>query len=240
MKASRIRRGGRLVLASLLGVIYLSGASAAVVTQFGDNVSFTYDDSTLFGTGTVIGDNIVFLPTNFSLESTDGTTVPTLVEVLNITILSLDSANFGFDSIEVTEFGDYILDDGVNGNDPSVGGASVSASLRTQVMSLNPAWIGATSVDIDQTGVITAPQDGTTNDWMLNSVNQWGWGTDTGVIFQIQNTLVADTDALDERAFIQKKVAPISIEVQAIPIPAAGLLFMASMFALGSARLIRK
>ena len=207
-------------------------ASSAIITQSGTDVSFVYDDSTLFGTGTVIGNSILFVPTDFFLESIDGISVSALVEVLNIDIIS-QTSGYGFDRVEIREFGDYILDDGVNGNDPSVGGASVSASLRTQVWSLNPQWIGQTSIETVQTGVITAPQDGTTVDWSLTNVNEWMWGTDDAVKVQLQNTLIADTDAEDERAFIQKKAVPIIIEVVQVPVPAAAWLFASGLAALG-------
>ena len=50
-------------------VLLATSVSAAIVTVDGDNVRFTYDDETLYGTGLVSGDAIFFQPTTFRAES---------------------------------------------------------------------------------------------------------------------------------------------------------------------------
>ena len=215
---------------TLLALVLVCSAShAALVTLNGDNVTFEYDDATLFGAAFVVGDSIFFTPTDFKNESLDGITAPLVTDMLNIRITAMPGKTIAMDSITTQEFGDYILDDGPG----NAGGASVSASLRTQVLSLTN--FGAPSIELVQTGLITAPQDGSTNNWSLTNVNDWAWDDETDLIFQIQNNLIADTNNLGERAFIQKKAVPIGIVVEvipAVPVPAAAWLFGSALLGL--------
>ncbi len=209
----------------LFSVLSVSAANAATVTKFGNDVSFTFDNSSLYGDGFVVGNSIFFSPTNFLSTSTDGTAPVLVTETLNITIDVLDKPSFTLDAISVVESGDYVLDGA---------GASVSASLRTQVTSLT--WIHgglpATNTVLSQTGNITSPQDGSTNLWNITNVNEWGWENEKTVIFQLQNNLIADTDAEGELAFIQKKAGFVGITVNPSPIP-----LPASLLLIGSALL---
>ena len=51
-----------------LCLLLLSGVGYAA-TLVGDNVIFTYDDSTLYGEASVVGDTIFFQPVDFIAES---------------------------------------------------------------------------------------------------------------------------------------------------------------------------
>ena len=57
----------RLVAYGIFSIIL--SANSAVVTVEGDNLTFTYDDSTLFGSANIVGNSIFFLPNNFSAQS---------------------------------------------------------------------------------------------------------------------------------------------------------------------------
>jgi hypothetical protein len=61
----------------------------------------------------------------------------------------------------------------------------------------------------------------------LNDVS--GWGSDTEVRLTVQNLLTAETTALGENAFIQKK---FSISIPQIPVPAAVWLFGSGLIGL--------
>jgi len=212
MKFSRLVMS--LVSAIILCVSSLN-ASAAMVTVNGADVSFTYDDSTLFGVGNVVGNSINFNPVNF-LNQTSGNTAPVLVtDTLNIIINSLSGSGFFLDALSVIETGDYTL---------SGQGSEVSASIRTQVTSNTQTINGtaASSVSFSETGPITSTDDlSALNAWTLKKNNDWEWAEETSINFQIQNNLLADTDDADGFAFIQKKSGGISVEVNPVPLPAA-------------------
>ncbi len=202
-----------------------SPVSATTVTLFGDDINFTFDDSTLFGTGTVIGNALFFSPTDFKNESLDGSNPGLVTDTLNVEInVNTGAANPIMDSVTVIESGDYILN-GAN--------SSVSASLRTQVTSLTTTdgLFPMQHVDLVQTGTITSPNDGSTNNWSLQSINDWQWSNETSINFQIQNNLTANTSLLGESAFIQKKSGAIGIEVTTVPLPASIWFLSSAMLA---------
>ena len=98
---------------------------AAMVTRAGDDLTFTYDDSSLFGAGTVVGNSLFFNPTDFKAETT-GVADPLLVtETLNIDIRVKDGSDFVI-GVAVAEKGDYIL---------SGESSEVFASLWTSITS---------------------------------------------------------------------------------------------------------
>ena len=212
-----------------LGVAMMSSHSIAATVQLeGDDLIFEFDDSTLFGTANVVGNNIFFSPTDFSVESS-GVADPTLLtETLNVKISVKEGSDFIIDSVAVAETGDYILDGE---------GASVSASLRSQVTSLTQAEFpfGAlNNVELVQTGNITAPNDGSTNSWELLNINDFLWENETEINFQIQNNLIADTDNEDELAFIQKKFGAVGVIVNPVPLPAAFWMFASALAGLAA------
>lgn len=148
MKISRLMMP--LVSAIILCVSSLT-VNAAIITVNGADVSFTYDDSTLFGVGNVVGNSINFNPVNFQ-NQTSGNTAPVLVtDTLNIIINSLSGSGFFLDALNVIETGDYTL---------SGQGSQVSASIRTQVTSNTQTVNGtaASNVSFSETGSITSPE----------------------------------------------------------------------------------
>lgn len=216
---------------SIFALLLTISANAATVTQFGDNVSFTYDDSSLFGTGIVVGDNIFFLPTDFRAESVNGEGTVTASETLNVTVAAT-SQNYTMTDFVLVEAGDYNL---------SAGDTSVSASGRLQVTSATEECPSAipgfdlpcTDAEIfNVTGLDTV---GATTEWSggtsVDLSDTAGWVEDTEVIVQIQNNLSATTLNNGEAAWIEKKQGAIGISV--VPVPAAVWLFGSALGALG-------
>ena len=215
----------QLLFAALCGLA-ASQATAATVTVFGTDVSFTYDDTTLFGTANVVGNSIFFLPTSFKAESLNGAGAVTASDTLNITVKAL-TPGFAIESFALQETGDYLL---------SGTGASVSASGRLQVTSVTTlnGVLPFTDAQIFNVGGLTT--QGTTTNWGgstgvdLTTIS--GWGSDTDVIAQIQNNLSATTLNNGETAWIQKKSGAIGLVVNPVPVPAALWLFGSGLLAL--------
>ena len=77
-----------------------------------------------------------------------------------------------------------------------------------------------------------------------NALTQWnatallslgdtpGWTGDTNVDLSVWNESIAETLALGEEAFVQKKIGGVSIEASVVPVPAAVWLFGSGLMAL--------
>jgi hypothetical protein len=211
--------------------LFSLSANAATVTLFGDDVSFTFDDSTLFGTGIVVGNNIFFLPTDFRAESLNGEGAVSVSDTLNITV-EATTEGYTMTDFLLAETGDYSL---------SAGDTSVSASARLQVTSQTtncpsaiPGFdLPCNEATIDNVAGLT--NVGATTEWSaqtdVNLGDTAGWIEDTKVTVQLQNNLSATTLNVGEEAWIQKKSGAIGISV--VPIPAAVWLFGSALGALG-------
>lgn len=233
------KRTYALAFATLL-TVGLSGAQAALVTQFGTNVSFTYDDSTLFGVGTVNGNNIFFTPDNFVAQSQNGAGLVTITDTLDIKVTSLDPVNFLLTNAKLTESGDYQISDfGTLGN------ASVRARATLGGSGLvAPGFGNAGSPfsvsDSFDTGVITTPTNST--DWTGSAmIGNFGGPAyhATELDITIENVLDADTGDTGDLANIAKKFVgnTIGLEINAVPVPAAVWLFASGLLGMvGMAR----
>ena len=95
------------VLTGLALSVLTTQVSAVVVSVDGSDVRFTYDNATLYGTGSVVGNAIVFTPSEFIAQSSNGGTV-TATEMLNlqVEVLSSGTSLLGF---QLLEQGDYLL-----------------------------------------------------------------------------------------------------------------------------------
>lgn len=196
-------------------------APAAMVTVDGDNVRFTYDNSTLYGTGFVVGDSIFFSPTEFRAESADGAGVAMASTTLNIGIESR-RPEFLMTEVALVEQGDYFI---------SGGSASVTADGRLQVNSLTTTCGLIACFDSDTFNVSGLGTVGALTDWTADTAvtfaDTGGWGSDTSINAQIQNNLSATTLNLGEQASIQKKAQAIGLTV--VPVPAAVWLFASGL-----------
>lgn len=217
-------------LAALLMAAGISGAQAVTITQYGPNVKFTYDDATLFGTGTIVGNNIFFTPADFVAHSVNGTSPAgghdVLTATLDITVESLDPDNFLITNAQLTESGDYQLEDYGSAGAPAVraratlGGAGVSPITGNAF---------ATSDSFD-TGLLDTPT--TAGAWSGTAkIGNFGvpYGHATTLDLTIENVLDAFTYDNGDLANIAKKFAGSQIGVEInpnpVPVPAAAWLF---------------
>ena len=207
-------------------ILSSSLSHAAIVTVNGTDVSFTYDDSTQFGTATIVGNSIFFLNPNFLAQSLndDGPVIDT--DFVNIEIDVLTGSSFTMDNFQLFELGDYEL----NGST-----ASVSADAQLSITSLTGACpFPCTMAPIFSAGPLTT--QGALTEWTINGIadldNNANWGSDTHVNAKIQNTLNATSTEFGDSAFIVKKVGALGITVSAVPVPAAAWLFASAMLGL--------
>ncbi|MCK6372355.1 MAG: hypothetical protein L6Q83_13725 [Gammaproteobacteria bacterium] len=222
----------------LLTVLLLCGvatAHAATITQMGTDVTFTYDDSTLYGTGTVVGNSIFFSPTTFKAESLNASGAVTASATLNIDIdIKPESqSSFSITEFKLLELGDYRL----VGNS-----SSVDASGRLQVTSNTTTcgWFACFDEVLFSAGPLTTV--GALTSWSASTEidlnDTVGWGIDDSVNVQIQNNLQAISTVVGESAMVQKKfqgqavVLAINPQVM-VPVPPAILLFGSALGLLG-------
>ncbi|MFW2405668.1 MAG: VPLPA-CTERM sorting domain-containing protein, partial [Gammaproteobacteria bacterium] len=205
-------------------------SQAALITQSGTDVDFTYDDATLFGMGTVVGNSIFFTPTTFKAESLndDGAVSPIGQNTLNIQVDVTSGGGYEITNFQLAELGDYLL----TGNS-----SSVSASARLQVSSNTTTcgFFNCVDTKIDNVSGLTTV--GTTTEWTaavgIDLADTADWGSDSSVIAQIQNNLLATSTVNGESAMIQKKAAGVGLVINPIPVPAAVWLFGSALGLLG-------
>jgi len=223
-------------IGALAALLMMSGAQAATVTLSGASINYEYDTVTnaaalvIFGTPTIQGDVVRFVPPSFRAESING--VATNTPASNTDLIS---AQFIFDriysvnqmelvEIKVIEFGDYEI---TNGND-------VSVDLLLS-MSNNNNPLEFTS---DAQAFNSAGDSGGLQTWQLTST------LDPSAIFSpvandvaatLQNTLTATTNASGETAWIQKKFSFVASAAE-VPVPAALWLFSSALGLLGWTR----
>ena len=209
-------------------IFFAASANAATVTIFGTDVKFTYDDSSQYGTGTVIGNTIFFNLSTLKAESLDGAGLVTASESLDITIevTSITKAMNGF---QLLENGDYEI----NG-----AGASVSAVGSLIVDSQTSAFSDTEAFNagaLTTSGALTAWSAGASMDFGDTA----GWDTDTKVIMTLENMLSAETlnSGVGETAFIEKKFEATAVGITSmmvpVPVPAAVWLFGSALGLLG-------
>ena len=205
---------------ALVGLTLSVSANAAQVTTNGDDVRFTYDDSTLYGTGSVVGNAILFTPTDFVAQSTNGGIV-TATEMLN---LHIEVINVGtsMSFFQLIELGDYFLEGA---------GATAQAGGVFEVSSNNNAFSDSENFDA---GTLSA--QGSLTEWdttaMISLSNTFGWQSDTDVDVDITNILTATTTSLGEQSLVQKKLGGVGLEVTLVPVPAAAWLFGSALIGL--------
>lgn len=221
----------KLVLSSLI-LLAPFQVNSATITMYGDDVSFTFDDATLFGEANVIGNSIFFLPTSFSALSQNGDGAVSTNQTLNIEI-EATTAGFNIETLGLYESGDYKL----SGTDASadVQGMFAATSLTkldpSSFLGLQPyreEQLFSTGSLADTAGVLTQWSASASID--LASIS--GWGSDTLLTATVENLLSVNTLNLGEDAFLEKKFGGIGIVVNAVPVPAAIWLFGSGLIGL--------
>ena len=217
-------------------LLCVSAASqAAMQTIMGDDLIFTYDDSTLFGTANVVGNNIFFLPTNFLAQSLNGNGGDPAVQVTDIVDIEIQvkaGSSYLIDNFVLVESGDYKL----------VGSStSASAEAFLQVTSFTHTCDPFGLMVCNMANTFSAGplnlQTGVLEQWSLNGAldldNMALWGNDTHLTVRIQNTLDATSVDLTDTALIQKKFGAIGVQVLAeVPVPASMWLFASALASL--------
>ena len=99
----------RLVAYGIFSIIL--SAKSAVVTVEGDNLTFTYDDSTLFGSANIVGNSIFFLPNNFSAQSVNDQGSTLSSDIVDVQIKVRDETIHLMDRFVLYESGDYKISD---------------------------------------------------------------------------------------------------------------------------------
>lgn len=223
----------RNLFAAIALSLIASGAHA--ISQPGTDVTFTYDETTLFGLGNVVGNSIFFSPTTFVAESLNDDGAVSAKETLNITVEVNSGSTYQIAEFALAEFGDYRL---------TGSSSSAIAEGRLQVTSetkdcapLFPGFpeMACTDSEIFSAGPLTTV--GTLTEWTatagIDFSDTAGWGTDTKVIAQIQNDLLATSTVSGESALVQKKFEGVGLVVLPIPVPAAVWLFGSALGLLG-------
>ena len=215
-------RFNKCLIGLCAGMLATSAANAAIVTQFGTNVKFTYDDSTLFGTGTVVGNNIFFTPDNFLASSLGGAGPVVVTDFLEI-VIEATSPGYTMNKLRLHESGDYFTDGS---------GASVSADADFEVES-NTTLCGG-SLCNEMNSYSAGPLANTGGNfafWQLGGLvdlgDTTGWESDSALTVTLTNSLMADSLSSTDDAFIQKKNGAIGIQV--VPVPAAVWLFLSGL-----------
>ena len=228
----------RKLLATLAGTMAIltaaSTAQAALVQIMGDDLIFEYDDSTLFGVASVVGNSIFFNPTTFKAESLDGTGTGFTTATINIETWVKNGSNYVMAGGSLLENGDYLL----LGSNSSV---SLSGQLRATSLTQGPPFQTAdfiqTSGPLDTVGSLSA--------WDASAAVDFGtvagWDTDSHVRFTVENLLIASTSVSGELAFIEKKFAGLGVTVlPEVPLPGAAWLFGSALLGLAGIQRRRK
>lgn len=212
---------------SLLLILFSGVSNAAIVTLFGNDIKFTYDDASVYGPATVLGNTIFFTPTTFKAEALNDSGGP--VETIGSLDITIEITSFGraINGFQFLENGDYKT----NG-----AGASVSASGALSIDSLTSGFSDSTSFS---TGSLTT--NGALAAWSamtsLDLDNTPGWGMDSKVLLGLDNTLVAESSSFGETAFIEKKFAGSAVGITAaitpVSEPASLFLFGLGLSLLG-------
>jgi len=213
------------VAVGLFASLATLSANAALVTLVGTSINYEYDDVanagalSLFGTPTIIGDDVRFLPPSFRAESIDG--AGTDLVTANFVFSRVYSTNGGqIQQLKVVEFGDYEI----------TNGDAVSADLLlTAASNTNVFDFTSDSAEFDAAGDSSGKQT-----WMMMSLidpSQAFIGASDDMAISIQNTLTATTNAFGETAWIQKKLT-FAASTSVIPVPAAAWLFGSAIIGL--------
>jgi len=212
-----------------LGVFLTLASSTAnavlIETVYGDDVSFTYDKDTLYGSASVLGNTIFFFPTAFRAESTNGS--PSTVGINETLSIEVNATTPGFNmsTMMISEDGDYRVDGT---------GASVTANGFFRATSLTTLCSGPCQDEVLFDAGVLAPTGTGIAQWSMGGSidlgNTPGWGSDTSINLTIQNNLSATTLESGEIAWIEKK---FSVTVPGIvPVPAAVWLFGSGLLGL--------
>ena len=206
------------------GLLLLTNPAAAVscagttCTLTGDNVVFEYDIVTnasalaLFGTPTIQGDTIRFLPPSFRAGSVDGAAPQSV------------GSSFVFDRVYSLSGADISVVSLLGFGDAEVrAGDTVSASMGL----IATSNAGGAAMVSDDDSYFASGDTGGLQTWQLNAGISPGQGLGIGnasdIRLTIEGLMQAATSQPGESAFAQDKL--IVFDVVTVPVPAALWLF---------------
>jgi len=216
-------------IGALVALLMVPGAQAATVTLNGTTINYQYDtviNSTallIFGTPTIQGDVIRFIPPSFRAESIDGAGTDTITaEFVFDRVFSINGEELT--QIQVLEIGDYEITNADN----------VTADLLLS-MTNNNNTLEFTS---DAQTFSAFGSSGGLQAWQLTSTLDPSFEFSpvaNDVEIGIRNTLTATTNAFGETAWIQKKFNFVASTAATtiVPVPAAAWLFGSALGLLG-------
>lgn len=227
---------GKLLIAVALAVVtgWSGAAHAALVTIYDptgqSDFSVTYDDTQtgVFGQPQIANNTVYFLPNDFFASSSNGLAPASINDNFLFRLDVLAGHSFSLDQFNLTERGDYRL----NG-----AGASVSVAGELQAYdTFSPSTVFADMLDTGPLNVADDQLHNWTGSASIGSTDGWT-GTTSAWIF-IDSTLTADTQALNEFAFIEKKFTGVAIElaVTQVPLPPAIWMFGTALVLLTGGR----
>jgi hypothetical protein len=234
------------VLLGLAGVILLAG-TARSTEIIGTNFNVVYDPTTLglFGSLSLIGNTLAFTPNNFIAVSTNGqgTVTPTGGATTASGIELIAHPGFQFGSLQLTEFGDYLLQG--SGTSVSVSGELIAFDGDSTA---DPVSTYTTST-ITPGGPLTVTT-GTAQNWkaqasITNATPTLGgggpWLSGAGTVdVSLENLLSATTSSPNSEALVQKKAAFGGVGLLVTPLPPPVWLLGSAIVAFGVAARGRK
>jgi hypothetical protein len=206
--------------------IVACSASSNAATIYGNNFSFTFEDSlsTLFGTPAVSGDSLIFAPSDFSALSLNGNGQAFTSSSFVVKIASLN--NKSIDALALTETGDYLRE-----------GAGAKLAVGGELRAVDLAHPFVSNVGKITSGPFVETEFGDdTANWEANASLAFSSDT-TSIWVTIQNILRAKTSAVGELAFIQKKFVGLTVVASqdvpvTVPLPQAVWMFGVGLFGL--------
>ncbi len=211
-----------VTLLCLSAVVQSPNALAVPMTIAGTNVNFTFDTALtgLFGAPVVSGDSFYFTPTNFMADSFNGAGIDSTSATFNVAV----TANPGYliSGVQFSEDGDYYKLGG--GSAVAVGGKLIVRDLYAPFVPTISS-IAATA----PLNVTTSFETFETTNWsaMSNVATPAAWGPVSGVNVTLQNILLANTSIPGGAAFIDKKLAGLTITGSSpSPVPESNLYTM--------------
>jgi hypothetical protein len=206
----RINRKITLAVAGLSAALLSGNALAAWQTLVGTNVTYQYEDTLmgLYGQPFLSGDSLVFTPTNFKAESSNGQEVVQTGSTINVRVYA--NSNYTFSAFNLTELGDYAL----IGNDAQV---AVGGQIRAfDLANAGSQLTDSITVTAPLTVTTTLANYQTTN-WQANAAIAVPTNWSNGVNLTIENILLASTSQAGSLAFVEKKFVGNSVVITPVP-----------------------